>query len=154
MIAMGSVVNPNTINTKKITEILDQGSGRSDDIIQRRGRLEDSSLLYINSVFSSSRASDGTNTIYEFRYHSMDAFARSSRLRWFALALRRSMMVDSASIADCCRTKLGDGWSGDGMLCGWGRSDGMLCVVGGKRVVPCDRSPYTKSVTNLHKVCN
>ena len=51
-------------------------------------------------------------------------------------------MVASASIAGCCRTKLGDGWGGDGMLCG----------VGGKCVVPCDRFPYTKSVTNLHKV--
>jgi len=30
-----------------------------------------------------------------------------------------------------------DGWSGDGMLCG----------VGGKCVVACDRSPYTKSVS-------
>jgi len=54
-------------------------------------------------------------------------------------------MVALASIAGCCRTKLGDGWSGDGMFCGCGRSDGMLCVVG-------NRSPYTKSVTNLHKV--
>ena len=44
-------------------------------------------------------------------------------------------MVVSASIAGCCRIKLGDGWSGDGMLWGWGRSDGMLCVVGGKRFV-------------------
>ena len=26
-------------------------------------------------------------------------------------ALRRSMMVASASFAGCCRTKLGDGWS-------------------------------------------
>ncbi len=34
-------------------------------------------------------------------------------------------MVASASIAGCCRTKLGDGWSGDGMLCGCGQSDGM-----------------------------
>jgi hypothetical protein len=32
-------------------------------------------------------------------------------------------------------SKLGDGWSGDGMLWGWGRSDGMLCVVGGKRFI-------------------
>jgi hypothetical protein len=53
VIAMGSVVNARTINTKNITKTLDQGSGRSDDIIQRRGRLEDSSLLFINSIFSS-----------------------------------------------------------------------------------------------------
>ena len=35
----------------------------------------------------------------------------------------------------------GDGWSGDGMLYG----------VGGICVAHCDRSPHTKSVTNLHK---
>jgi hypothetical protein len=35
-----------------------------------------------------------------------------------ALALRRLMMVASASI--CCWIKLGDGWSGDGMLCDCG----------------------------------
>ena len=45
-------------------------------------------------------------------------FASVARLRALhlrALALRRSMMVAAASIAGCCRTKLGDGWSGDGM---------------------------------------
>jgi len=40
------------------------------------------------------------------------------------------MMVASASIAiaGCCRTKLGDGWSGDG----------MLCVVGGEVMGCCE----------------
>ena len=72
-------------------------------------------------------------------------FAWLRPMRSRALALRRLMMVASASIAGCCRTQVSDGWSGDGMLCGCGRSDGMVCVVG-------NRSPYTKSATNLHKV--
>ena len=38
-------------------------------------------------------------------------------------------------------------------VCGWGRSDGMLCVVGGEGVVPCNRFHDTKRVTNfLHNV--
>ena len=42
-------------------------------------------------------------------------FARLRALRSRALALRRLMMVAAASIAGCCRTKLGHGWSDDGM---------------------------------------
>jgi hypothetical protein len=53
----------------------------------------------------------------------------------WALALRRLMMVASASIACCCWTKLGDGWSGDGMFV-WLRTDFPT-----KRVHPI---PYTK----------
>jgi hypothetical protein len=55
-------------------------------------------------------------------------FARLRALCSRFLALRRSMMVASASIAGCCRTKLGDGWSGDG----------MLCVVGGEVMGCCE----------------
>ena len=44
-------------------------------------------------------------------------FTRLRALRSLVLALGRSMMVVSTSIGGCCRTKLGDGWSGDGMLC-------------------------------------
>jgi hypothetical protein len=53
-------------------------------------------------------------------------------MRSRALALRRLMMVASASIAGCCCcwTKLGDGWSGDGMFV-WLRTD--FCT---KRVHP------------------
>ena len=44
-------------------------------------------------------------------------------------------MVAVASIAGCCLTKLGDGWSGDGMLCVVGGEVMGCCVWLGAKVL-------------------